>query len=170
MKINNIHLVLSNSPYEFEVNNPIFLDTVGLFCSENPTFGGYSFSFAHSIYKMLVPENVNRITTYTMNGLNNSNIEVNRPYIITTPVIPNNRDAAKNLMSEILAFCSAKKLDKIILTHFIYINQNRHAANMQGILDSLYRNELEHELTVVLTIDEIRFDSFESIINNYNNT
>jgi hypothetical protein len=47
---------------------------------------------------------------------------------------------------------------------------NSHDANLQGILDSLQMDELKHELTVVLAIDENRFDSFKSIINNYNNT
>ena len=59
MKFSNIELTLLKSSYEFDVDDSAFQNSKSIFCSENSSFGGYSFAFGCIIYKMLAPEDHN---------------------------------------------------------------------------------------------------------------
>ena len=124
MKFNNIELTLNKSSYSNEVIDPTFLNSDGLFCSETIGFHGWSFSYAESIYQMLVPGERHKIQPYTLQQIMSTKGKVNNPAKISTPVIKNVRTEAKALMSEILAVCRTNKFRKIVLTHFIKINKN----------------------------------------------
>lgn len=170
MKFNNIELILKKSSYEFEVNDPVYQKSDCIFCSENSSFGGYSFAFAGFIYKMLVPvvqvQNENRV--YPLRKIISKD-NLSRPIQICTPVIKNNREAAKELMNEILRFCKKNSFYKIVLTHFIKINSFHHDLNLLGILDSLKYNDSNLVLNIVLPIDENHIEAFEAFLNEYNN-
>ena len=170
MKFNNIELILKKSSYEFEVNDPVYQKSDCIFCSENSSFGGYSFAYAGLIYKMLVPvvqfQNENPI--YPLRKILSLD-NLSKPIQICTPVIKNNRVEAKTLMNEILDVSRKNRFCKIVFTHFIKINQSHHKLNMLGILDALKENNLNSELSIVLSIDENHIEAFEAILNEYNN-
>ena len=168
MKFNNIELTLNKSSYFNEVIDPAFLNSDGIFCSETIGFHGWSFAFTESIYQSLVPGGRHKIEPYTLQQIMSTEVKVNSPAKISTPVIKNNRTEAKALMSEILAVCRKNKFRKIVLTHFIKINKNKHDLNLLGILDSLKENDLNFALTIVLTVDENNIESFQAIVDNFN--
>lgn len=170
MKFNNIELNLKKSSYELRVNDSAFINSDCLFCSEKIGFHGWSFAYASTIYEMLIPDVKNKVQSYSLKQIMSTDDQPNTPAIISTPVIKNIRVEAKSLMNEILAVCRENNFRKIVLTHFIKINKNQYDLNLLGILDSLNENDLNFELTIVLTVDENNIESFEAIIDNYNNT
>lgn len=169
MKFSNIELSLIKSAYEFDVNDSAFKNSQSIFCSENSSFSGYSFAFAGLIYKMLAPEVHNENPIYSLRKIKSVD-NLSTPVQICTSVIKNNRVEAQLLMNEILEVCRKNRFCKIVLTHFIKVNHFHHALNMLGILDALKENNLNSELNIVLSVDENHIDSFEAIINDYNNS
>jgi hypothetical protein len=170
MKFNNIILILKKSSYEFEVNDPVYKNSECIFCSENSSFGGYSFAYAGLIYKMLLPvvQFQNENPVYPLRKILSLD-NLSKPIQICTPVIKNNRVEAKTLMNEILDISIKNRFCKIVFTHFIKINQFHHELNILGILDALKENNLNSELSIVLLIDENHIEAFEAILNEYNN-
>ena len=169
MNFKNVELILNKSSFFNNVDESVFRQSDAIFCSENSSFGGFSFAYASSIHKMLIQSERNDIQTYTLEQIIPLGIEINKLAIITTPIIKQNRAEAKALMTEILAVCRKEHLRKIVLTHFIKLSSTKYDSNLMGILDCLNDTNFSYEITIVLPIDEDNFDSFQSIINNYNN-
>ena len=169
MNFKNVELILNKSSFFNNVDESVFRQSDAIFCSENSSFGGFSFAYAFSIHKMLIQSERNDIQTYTLEQIIPLGIEINKLAIIKTPIIKQNRAEAKALMTEILAVCRKEHLRKIVLTHFIKLSSTKYDSNLMGILDCLNDNNFSYEITIILPIDEDNFDSFQSIIDNYNN-
>jgi hypothetical protein len=140
-----------------------------VFSTEKTDFGGYSHFFSIDILKSLYNFDDSKTTKIHINERDQIKENTIGPIIIHTPIIKNDHLEAESLMKNIISLSLEKSYNKIALTHFIKI-KGKFEQNLKGIIDSIKEYSSPKTITIVIAVDEDRFEEFNDIINNYNKT
>ena len=125
-----------------------------VFATARTDFGGYSHAYSSFIFEYLGLEQSPR--TLTELELQEDQCKRSTPYLVATPVVPNDAAAAKALTLALLKLCEKRGFQKVLLTQFIELKSKQERArhqNFAGILEALNEYSAVSDLQLTLCLD-----------------